>query len=143
MSLKFSPEIVQAEIPDATVDSEKVPAKRVGNPNWKKGKSGNKAGRPKGSKNKSTLALEALRSGAVDQIMDKLTDVVRVVIARAEAGDMTAAKMLLDRAIPVTRAVEIGGPGGGPMGVKIIVEKIATDTTNKVIEGEILEEDKE
>lgn len=129
---------VTKDIPDAAVEKTESPSTR-GNPNWKKGKSGNKKGRPKGSKNKSTLALEALRSGAVDQIMDKLSDVITVVIKRAEGGDMQAAKMLLDRAIPVTRAVEIGGPGGGPMGVKIIVENLITDESKneKVIEGEV------
>ncbi len=57
------------------------------------GQSGNPAGRPKGARNKSTLAIEALLDGEAE----KLT---RKVVELALAGDTTAIKLCLDRICP-------------------------------------------
>ena len=54
-------------------------------------------GRPAGSRNKATLALEALIEGQGE-------DVVNTIIASAKDGDMTAAKALLDRLVPTRKA---------------------------------------
>lgn len=59
------------------------------------GKSGNPDGRPKGSKNRSTLLLEALD--------DDLPELLSVVKAKAVEGDMTAMRLLLDRALPTRK----------------------------------------
>lgn len=61
-----------------------------------KGQSGNPSGRPKGARNKTTLAVEALLSGEAH----KLT---RTAIDHALAGDMTALKLCLDRICPPTK----------------------------------------
>ena len=50
-------------------------------------------GRPAGSRNKATLALEALIEGQGE-------DVVNTIIASAKDGDMSAARALLDRLVP-------------------------------------------
>lgn len=50
-------------------------------------------GRPAGSRNKATLVLEALLDGEGE-------DVVRSMVTKAKAGNMTAAKALLDRLVP-------------------------------------------
>lgn len=60
------------------------------------GQSGNPAGRPKGSRNKVTLAIEALMEGEAE-------DITRKAIEAAKAGDLTAIKMVLDRVAPAPK----------------------------------------
>jgi hydroxypyruvate isomerase len=60
-----------------------------------KGLSGNPAGRPKGLKDKRHRFNEAIES--------MIPDVLESVFQKAVAGDMTAAKMLLDRSLPTKR----------------------------------------
>jgi len=60
-----------------------------------KGQSGNPSGRPKGSKNKRTLAAQALHDAA--------EDVTKAVIESAKGGDMQAARLCLDRIQPPLR----------------------------------------
>lgn len=58
-----------------------------------KGKSGNPKGRPKGARNKATLAAEALMDGDAAAITTK-------AIELAKAGDMTAIRLCLERILP-------------------------------------------
>ena len=60
------------------------------------GQSGNPAGKPKGARNRTTLAIEALIDGAADDIANK-------AIELAKAGDATMIRALLDRAAPARR----------------------------------------
>jgi Family of unknown function (DUF5681) len=60
------------------------------------GASGNPDGRPKGSRNKSTLALEALLDGQAEALTQKAVDL-------ALAGDITALRLCLDRILPARR----------------------------------------
>ena len=60
-----------------------------------KGASGNPAGRPKGIKDKRHRFNEAIES--------MIPEVLESVFQRAVAGDMTAAKILLDRSLPAKR----------------------------------------
>jgi len=57
------------------------------------GKSGNPAGKPKGARNKTTLAIEALLEGDAEAIAHK-------AIEMAKGGDATAIRMCLDRLAP-------------------------------------------
>lgn len=57
------------------------------------GQSGNPAGRPKGARNKTTLAVEALLDGEAEAISRK-------AIAMAKDGDMTAIRLCMDRIVP-------------------------------------------
>ena len=59
-----------------------------------KGASGNPAGRPKGIKDKRHRFNEAIES-MIPQVLDS-------VFQKAVAGDVTAAKMLLDRSLPTS-----------------------------------------
>ena len=90
-----------------------------------KGVSGNPTGRPKGIKDKRHRFNEAIES--------MIPDVLESVFQKAVAGDMTAAKMLLDRTLPNKRPeqerVEIEHSGN-----------IASDAQNVlrgVLDGEV------
>jgi hypothetical protein len=60
------------------------------------GQSGNAAGRPKGSRNRATLAIEALLDGEAEAI-------TRKVIEMALDGDGPALRLCLDRLAPPRR----------------------------------------
>ena len=60
------------------------------------GQSGNPNGRPKGARNKTTLAAEALLDGEAEAI-------TRKCIELAKAGDITAIRLCLERIIPARR----------------------------------------
>ena len=90
-----------------------------------KGVSGNPAGRPKGIKDKRHRYAESIE-GMIPQVLES-------VYQKALAGDMTAARMLLDRILPNKRPeqerVEIEHSGN-----------IASDAQNvlrSVLEGEV------
>ena len=57
------------------------------------GKSGNPAGRPKGARNKTTIAIEALLEGEAEEL-------TRKAIEMAKGGDGPALRMCLDRLAP-------------------------------------------
>ena len=63
---------------------------------FKAGQSGNPAGRPKGSRNKATLAAEALLEGELEAIIRKLLE-------KAKEGDSSALRLCLDRLMPPRR----------------------------------------
>jgi len=69
------------------------------------GQSGNPAGRPQGSRNKATLAMEALMDGEVESITRKAIDL-------ALEGDTTALRLCLERILPPrkSRPVNIALP---------------------------------
>jgi Family of unknown function (DUF5681) len=60
---------------------------------WKKGQSGNPNGRAAGSRNRATLAIEALLEGEGEAL-------TRKAIELAMAGDMAALRLCLDRILP-------------------------------------------
>ena len=65
-------------------------------PGWKAGQSGNPNGRPKGSRNRVTLvALAAMEEGA-DAIARKVVDL-------AKEGDISAARLVIERLVPVAK----------------------------------------
>jgi hypothetical protein len=99
------------------------------------GVSGNPSGRPKGSKNKSTLLREAMEQKVDRKLSREIPQVLDVVIRAAKSGDMSAAKMLLDRAVPVQKATD--GTDKSPIsGLTIRIENLtAPQRDEKVIEG--------
>src|ERR1700730_13409490 len=60
---------------------------------FQKGQSGNPAGRPKGARNRSTVAAEALLEGEAEAL-------TRKPIELARAGDATAIRMCIERLVP-------------------------------------------
>ena len=87
---------------------------------FSKGVSGNPAGRPKGIKDKRHRYSEAIDS-MIPQVLDS-------VFQRAIAGDMTAAKMLLDRTLPNKRPeperVEISHTGNIPTDAQNVLRSV-------------------
>ena len=75
---------------------------------FKPGQSGNPAGRPTGSRNATTLAVEALLEGQAEAITQR-------VVNAALAGDMTAVKLVIDRIAPArkSRPIQIDLPDVG------------------------------
>ena len=63
---------------------------------FKPGQSGNPLGRPRGSRNQSTMAAEFLLQGEAEAITRKCADL-------AKQGDPTALKLCISRLIPVRR----------------------------------------
>jgi hypothetical protein len=70
---------------------EKADEKRAGR--FPKGQSGNPAGKPKGTRNATTLALEALLDGQASALTQKAIDV-------ALTGDIPALRLCMDRILP-------------------------------------------
>jgi hypothetical protein len=60
---------------------------------WKPGQSGNPNGRPKGARNKTTIAIEDLLDGQAKALTQKAVD-------KALEGDMQALRLCLDRICP-------------------------------------------
>ena len=69
--------------------------KQRGEP-FQRGQSGNPNGRPKGSRNKATLAVEALLEGQHEAL-------TQAAISKALEGDSTALKLCLDRIAPIRK----------------------------------------
>lgn len=72
--------------------TEKTVEKQRGR-RFQKGQSGNPSGRPRGSRNATTLALENLLDGQANALTQKAIDL-------ALAGDMAALRLCLDRILP-------------------------------------------
>jgi hypothetical protein len=76
-------------------DASVQPVKARGRP-FEPGQSGNPSGRPKGARNKTTIAVEAL----LDNEAEALT---RKVIELALAGNMAAIRLCFERLLPPRR----------------------------------------
>jgi hypothetical protein len=63
---------------------------------FRKGASGNPAGRPNGARNKATLAAEVLLDGEAEAI-------TRKAIEKAKEGDATALRLCLERILPARK----------------------------------------
>lgn len=77
---------------DKTVHKQRGPGRK-----FQPGQSGNPAGRPAGSRNVTTLAVEALLDGEAEAI-------TRRAIEAALAGDMAAIRLVMDRVAPIRKS---------------------------------------
>lgn len=93
--------------------AKKTASKQRGRP-FKKGQSGNPKGKPKGARNKATLAAEALFDGEAEAI-------TRKAIEKALDGDMTAIRLCLERILPAVKS--------RPITIKLPTIKTAEDIT--------------
>ena len=67
---------------------------------FRKGKSGNPLGRPRGIRNKATIAAEVLFEGEIEGICRK-------AIEEAKRGNIQAIKLVLDRILPPKKEASI------------------------------------
>ena len=72
--------------------AENTASKQRGRP-FRRGQSGNRAGRPKGARNRSTMAIEALLDGEAERL-------TRKAVEAALGGDMVAMRICLERICP-------------------------------------------
>lgn len=70
---------------------------------WKKGESGNPTGRRPGQRHRTTVMCEKLLAADAAEI-------VAIVAAAAKRGDMTAARLVMDRLIPPAKDRPISIP---------------------------------
>ncbi len=75
--------------------AENTAGKQRGKP-FPKGRSGNPRGKPKGARHTTTLLAERL-------MQDDAENIVNAVLTAAREGDMTAARIVLDRILPARR----------------------------------------
>lgn len=108
-----------------STDAENTEPKQRGRP-FGPGQSGNPAGKPRGSRHRALLALDAIGEAASKEILE-------AVVIAAKAGDMRASEILLRRIWPERkgRAVEfdlppITVPADAVKAVAAIVDAVAT-----------------
>lgn len=97
---------------------------------WRPGQSGNPAGKPPGCRNKATQMVMALMEGGAEEI-------TRTVIDAAKAGDLAAARLVIERLAPPLRERPLSLPlpdTGTVAGVSAAQQAIL----QAVGEGEIL-----
>ena len=94
------------------------------------GQSGNPAGRPKGARHRTTVAIEALLEGEAETI-------TRKAIEAAKGGDLVAIKLVLDRICPPrkSRPVHIELP---PIGDAEGVAEAQQEVLRAACAGELL-----
>lgn len=86
--------------------------------------------RPKGRRNNKTLMREetiaAITKRAQGFLIHEVQGVLETVVKKAKEGDMTAAKLILDRAIPARRSID-ELPGANKAGITINI--VASEVT--------------
>jgi hypothetical protein len=104
-------------------------AARAGNGRFAAGVSGNPAGRPKGSKNRSTLLMASLGEADAEAV-------VAAAVAKAKAGDGAMLRCLVTRILPVVRSrpVELAVPEGSETDLRALHDA----TLRGLAQGEIL-----
>jgi len=96
---------------------------------FRPGQSGNPKGRPKGSRNRTTLAVESLLDGQAETLTQKAIDL-------ALSGDLIALRICLDRILPVRkdRPIEFVLP---PIETVADAPRAISAITSAVARGEI------
>ena len=81
---------------------------------FQRGKSGNPRGKPKGTRARATMMAEKL-------MLSDAKEIVASVIGAAKTGDMTAARLVLDRIVPLRK--------GRPLSIALPPISSAADVT--------------
>jgi len=119
------------------VDSLQEQVGRDGAGRFRKGRSGNPAGRVAGSRNRATEMVEALLEGEAPAL-------TRKIVERAIAGNSTAMRLCLERLVaprrerPVRVAMpEIRGPGDVNAAMAAITRAVASGEVSPADGGEL------
>ena len=104
-----------------------APARRKspGKP-FKKGQSGNPAGRPRGSKNKATLVKQAIEAECHGILMDRAPSIISTVAEQALDGCRQSQKLIWNAVIPNKKAIEVSGKDGKDPVFNIVVRAMET-----------------
>lgn len=93
---------------------------------FRPGQSGNPAGKAKGTRHRTTLAIEALLEGEAETLTRKAIDL-------ALNGDMTALRLCMDRLVPVRRdrpvmfdLPRIGGAGEVKAATEAVLDAVSS-----------------
>lgn len=79
--------------------SDSLPAP-TGDGRFVKGQSGNPLGRPPNTKNRLATLRKELELAVIEHVgIEKIKRIINKVVEKAEAGDMRAAKLILDKVI--------------------------------------------
>lgn len=115
----------------------RTPQRRTGgNPEWKKGLSGNPAGKKPGTKNKLTLYREAVLMKQEKKMLQEFPEIIGVLMQKAKEGDMTAMKLYLERVMAAKRVAEENEEKGGQQ-INIVIQGAkASKIMGKTIEAE-------
>lgn len=81
-------------------EKSESPSSSVRGRPFRKGQSGNPGGRPRGSRNKTTVIAQALLDGEAEAL-------VRKVIQLALEGDLTCLRICLERLVPLKKEAPI------------------------------------
>lgn len=103
---------------------------------FKKGQSGNPAGRPKGSKNRTTLVKQAIEGQLVDELSGESIEILKKAIEMAKKGDQAMIKLIIERVLPLRRATDDDDRHATPA-VNIVVNTLTGRDEGTVIEGEV------
>ncbi|NDF11523.1 MAG: hypothetical protein EB060_01735 [Proteobacteria bacterium] len=96
---------------------------------FKPGQSGNPSGKPKGSRHKTTMAVQALLEGEAEAISRK-------AIELALMGDLTAIRLVLERVLPPRKDAPVLLDITKPTSLQEVTQTIA-DVVDAVAGGEI------
>jgi hypothetical protein len=104
-----------------------------------KGQSGNPGGRPKGSKNNSTMVKQAIEGQLVGELADNASDILAKAISLAKQGDPAMIKLLLDKLLPSARSDNLNIEKGSK-GINIIIKGMEPEIfESKTIKGKVID----
>lgn len=98
-----------------------------------------RVGRKPGSKNKLSLLREAVLNKQEEVILTELPKIVAVVCRKAQEGDLTAAKLILERIIPVRKQTGDEANADKKPTINIVIEGSSETRSIKIEQPVILE----
>lgn len=103
---------------------------------WKKGQSGNPAGRPKGSRNAITIMKLALEGDLRTRLKKDAAEILEKAIELAKNGDQAMIKLLVDKMIPTSKSVD---DEPAKERVQVFIGELPNNQ-RPVIEGRVIDE---
>ena len=92
-------------------------------------------GRPPGAKNKDTLFKELMSGKFQDIAQQNIQKTFEVLFEKAHEGDMKAIKLIMDRVVPQSKAIDLDQAQKKGLSIHISVGSLE----DKVIAGEIVD----